>query len=99
MSERSFETAKKQLLGHVQNLFEELEQEMAFSHQEKYILLEDICENASDIDELKVAFERWYIEHEQDIRFEYSIQELWDHAMNDDTLFDTFEEKEEFDDD
>ena len=61
MSEEKFDKTKDTVLGHIQSLFEEMEQEMAVSHQEKYALLEDAFENASDEDELRVAFEQWFL--------------------------------------
>ena len=40
---------KSAVLSHVQSLFDEMEKEMALSHQEKYALLEDALENATDL--------------------------------------------------
>lgn len=98
MSEISFELAKIQLLKHIQNIFEEMEQEIILSHQEKYILLEDLCENASDVVELKVAFEQWYNEYVEEISFEYTVDELWDHSMSSESSYDMFDGKDELDD-
>jgi hypothetical protein len=103
MSEDSFEQSKSLLLNHIQTLLEEIEQELAMTHQEKYVLLEDGCENASDEDELRVAFEQWHIEHAEDIGFEHGIDDLWNHAMGaeimDDDNFDTDDGVTVFDDD
>ena len=40
MSEESYDDVKESVLAHIQNLFHELEEDMAMSHQEKYTLLE-----------------------------------------------------------
>lgn len=73
---------KRAVLAHVQALFQELEQEMAMSHQEKYALLEDAFANAADVDELRIAFEQWYAEHAPDLGLEHEVEELWDQAVN-----------------
>mgnify|MGYP001570751557 CR=1 FL=1 len=73
---------KRAVLPHIQRLFQELEENMAMSHQEKYALLEDAFENATDADELRVAFEQWYAEHAGDLGLEHEVEELWDQAMN-----------------
>ena len=87
MSEEKFEKTKDTVLAHVQNLFEELEQEMAVSHQEKYALLEDAFENASDEDELRVAFEQWFSEHSDDLNLDYNdADEFWAAAMGEDAV-------------
>lgn len=75
-----FVNTKQSVLDHISQLFEEMEQEMAMSHQEKYALLEDAFESASDVDELRVAFEQWYHDHADDVEFEHEVAELWDHA-------------------
>ena len=51
---------------------------MAMSHQEKYALLEDAFENATDAAELRVAFDQWYADHAAEIEFEHEAHELWD---------------------
>lgn len=76
-----FENIKEAVLDHIANLFEEIEQETVVSHQEKYALLEDAFEQASDADELRVAFDQWYSEHADDIGFDHDADELWDHAV------------------
>src|SRR3989338_8694980 len=48
MEEEHFDAAKEALLAHIEQMFLEMEEEMAHSHQEKYALLEDAVENASD---------------------------------------------------
>lgn len=75
-----FEKTKSSVLAHMQQLFAEMEEEMAISHQEKYALLEDAFENASDVDELRVAFDQWYNEHDDDLDLEATVDELWSQA-------------------
>jgi hypothetical protein len=89
----TFEKTKSSVLSHIQQVFAEMEEEMAISHQEKYALLEDAFENASDNDELKVAFEQWYHEHDADLDLDMSVDELWSQASGMAT------EKEDDDDD
>ncbi|OIO19090.1 MAG: hypothetical protein CO029_04495 [Candidatus Magasanikbacteria bacterium CG_4_9_14_0_2_um_filter_41_10] len=76
-----FEKAKTDVLGHIEALLEEIEQEIALSHQEKYALLEDAFGSASDVDELRVAFDQWFMEHSEDIGFDHTVDEIWDHAL------------------
>ncbi|MBP9695040.1 MAG: hypothetical protein KBD73_01370 [Candidatus Magasanikbacteria bacterium] len=76
-----YDVVKEAVLAHIQALFEEMEEEMAMSHQEKYALLEDAFENATDVDELRVAFEQWYADHSDEVEFEHEVDELWDHAV------------------
>jgi hypothetical protein len=83
MGEQKFEATKKSVLNYIQSMFEELEEEMAISHQEKYALLEDAFENAVDEGELKVAFDQWYSDHAEDLDLDYEVDELWDLAMSD----------------
>lgn len=82
MIEQDYDAIKESVLAHMQALFEEMEEEMAVSHQEKYALLEDAFENATDIDELRVAFEQWYAEHAEELELEHEADELWDMAMS-----------------
>ncbi len=77
----NFSRTKKTLLSHVEVLFEEIEQETVMSHQEKYALLEDVLDGATDVDELRVAFDQWYAEHAEDIGFEHESHEIWGHAL------------------
>jgi DNA-binding transcriptional regulator/RsmH inhibitor MraZ len=79
--DEQFEQIKRAVLEHIEKMFAEMEEEMAMSHQEKYALLEDAFESASDTDELRVAFERWYHDHSDEVEFDHSHVELWDHAM------------------
>ncbi len=79
----SYEDAKYALLGKVQEIFREMEEESVVSHQEKYSLLEDVLENASDTGELRVAFEQWYNDHSEEVDFEHNIDDIWDMALND----------------
>ena len=76
-----FRKVKKAVLEHVQSIFEEMEESMAMSHQEKYALLEDACENATDKDELRVALEQWYAEHGEELELDRDIDEIWDGAL------------------
>jgi len=80
MSEEKYDELKGSVLEHIQTLFDEMEDELAMSHQEKYALLEDALENASDEAELKVAFEQWYNDHSSDLGWDYEATELWDRA-------------------
>ncbi len=79
--ELDYDDAKTAVLEHIQQLFHEIEEEAVVSHQEKYTLLEDSFENATDTDELKVAFEQWYHNHADDVDFEHEIEELWTNAL------------------
>jgi len=79
--EYEYDEAKSALLEHIKELFEELEGEMAMSHQEKYALLEDILENATDTGELKVAFEQWCAEHIVDLDLDEDADDLWEQAL------------------
>lgn len=81
MEDEQHELIKESLLAHIQTIFEEMEEGMAMSHQEKYTLLEDSLENATDVAELRVAFEQWYADHADEIEFEQEADELWHHAM------------------
>jgi hypothetical protein len=104
-----FEKARTDVLSHVETLLEEIEHEIALSHQEKFALLEDSFLNASDIDELRVAFDQWYSEHAEDIGFEHTSGEMWDHALggehssfladDDDVVLDDEEEDDEEEED
>ena len=82
MSEQKFETTKAAVLKHISGLFEEMETEMTMSHQEKYALLEDAFEQATDGDELRVAFDQWFTDHEEELNLDHQAEELWNHAIN-----------------
>lgn len=106
MVDDPFSKTKKSVLGHIEKLFEEIEQEMAISHQEKYALLEDAFENASDVDELRVAFDQWFSDHADDLGFEEELDELWDQAVAEDEdadieedVFEDVEVEDAFDED
>ena len=101
MQEEIFEKMKSDVLGHMQNIFEEMEGDMKMAHQEKYTLLEDSFGQASDADELRVAFEQWYQEHSEDLELEHSSHELWEHATvpDDDDDYEDDEKNQEDDDD
>ena len=81
MSEEQFYRVKNAVLAHVQTTFEEIEESMAMMHQEKYSLLEDACENANDVDELRIAFEQWHRDHSEELVLEESVDDLWDGAL------------------
>jgi hypothetical protein len=95
MSEDSYDDIKESVLGHIQSLFHELEEDMAMSHQEKYTLLEDVFENASDAEELRVAFEQWYVDHSDDLNLEYTVSELWDQALGGEIDYDNYSSDDE----
>ncbi len=76
-----FRKVKTAVLGHVQSLFDEMEESMAMSHQEKYALLEDACENATDKDELRVALEQWYAEYGEELEMDRNVDEIWQEAL------------------
>lgn len=82
MHEDRFESLKEALLEHMRSMFEEIEAELARSHEEKFALLEDAVSNATDLDELRVAFEQWYSEHSADLALEFEADEIWDAAVN-----------------
>lgn len=84
MSEEIFEETKALVLAHIQQLFKQMEEDMVISHQEKYNLLEDSLEQASDTSELRVAFDQWYGDHAEEIEFEHDADDLWDNAVNGD---------------
>jgi hypothetical protein len=81
MGKESFHTVREAVLGHMQDLFADMEEALAMAHQEKLALLEDAFHNAVDADELRVAFEQWYYDHAEDLEVEQSVDELWDMAL------------------
>lgn len=76
-----FNKVKRALLDHVHATFEEMEQSAALRHQERFALLEDSFESATDVDELRVAFEHWHSDHSEDLELEQDVDEMWDAAM------------------
>lgn len=82
MQEEQLEIVKGNLLTHMRQVFSEIEQGMARTHEEKFALLEDAVTTASDFDELKVAFEQWYLDHSADVEIEYEVEEIWDAVLN-----------------
>lgn len=82
MSEDKFDSIKIALLEQVRDLFEEIESDIARSHEEKYALLEDSLEDATDIDELRVAFEQWYADHGSEMDLDCGMDEIWEVAVN-----------------
>lgn len=93
MAKERYEEIKDAVLFHIQSLFDEMEEDMAMSHQEKYTLLEDAFENASDEDELRVAFEQWYAEHSEDLGLDFEADELWEKALGGDLNYDSLKEE------
>lgn len=81
MAQDHYTLVKDAILGHVRETFEEIEDGLARSHEEKYALLEDALENASDVAELKVAFEQWFADHAEELELEYELDEMWAHAV------------------
>ena len=69
------------------------------SHQEKYALLEDSFEGATDEDELRVAFERWYADHAEDLKLDYEVDELWESALNGELNYDNYTRESNDDED
>lgn len=82
MSEERHVDLKQALLEHVRDIFQEIEADVARSHEERFAMLEDVLENASDGVELRVAFEQWYADHAQELELEYQLEEMWDHAVH-----------------
>lgn len=101
MTQDRFDRTKRAVLTHIRAVFEQMEEELALSHEEKYALLEDAFENATDGDELRVAFDQWYTDHADDLELDHGPDELWDHAVNteDEDEDEDEEEYEEGDDD
>ena len=97
MVKERYEEIKDVVLTHIQSLFDEMEESMAMSHQEKYTLLEDAFENASDEDELRVAFEQWYAEHAEDLDLGFKVDELWEKALGGDLNYDSLKEQNDED--
>lgn len=79
--DEQYGVVKGALLSHVREIFQEIEDDVALSHEEKYALLEDALESASDVDELRVAFEQWHAEHAQELEMEYEVEDMWDTAI------------------
>ncbi len=82
VEEYSYHEIKQALLDHIREIFDEIEEELARSHDEKYVLLEDMLENANDISELKVAFEQWFMDHAVDLDWEYEIEDIWNNVLD-----------------
>lgn len=98
MNQEHYEDVKEAILAHIQHLFQEMEENIAMSHQEKYALLEDAFENASDVTELRVAFEQWYVDHADDIGLDAGAGELWDKAIRGDLNYDSLKEEKDEED-
>lgn len=82
MTQDHYELVKDALLKHIREIFEEIEEGLVRSHEEKFAMLEDALNNASDVDEIKVAFDQWYSDHSGELDFEYEVDELWDNALS-----------------
>ena len=72
---------KEAILNYIKNRLEEIERDLAMSHQEKFAQLENALESSVDEDELKMAFERWYQEHQGSIDFKEDIDDIWEQAL------------------
>ncbi|MBT3539189.1 hypothetical protein HOF40_00800 [Candidatus Parcubacteria bacterium] len=83
MSEEHYDIVKEAVLNHLREVFEEIEVDIARTHEEKYAMLEDVLENAGDVDELKVAFTQWYNDQADDLELEYELEELWQNSLGD----------------
>lgn len=77
----TFPKVKNALLSYVNSTFEEMEESAALRHQERFALLEDAFESATDVDELRVAFEQWHSDHSEDLELEQDVDEMWDGAL------------------
>lgn len=75
------EEYKKALLDFIQEVLQEIEEEAAISHGEKYALLEDALNSATDKSELRLAFEQWCNDND-DIGLGYSPEDIWDLSIN-----------------
>lgn len=97
MEHESFDDVKDNVLAHIQQMFEEIEEELAISHQEKYTLLEDAFEQATDVDELRVAFEQWYSEHADDLELDLEADDLWEQALTGEDMYSDEEDEDDYD--
>lgn len=75
------EDLQQAVLGYIRSRLNEVEQDLAVSFQDKYAHLEEVITQAVDKEELKVAFERWYIEHREDLKALEGIDDLWEQAL------------------
>ncbi|OIO18384.1 MAG: hypothetical protein AUJ23_03715 [Candidatus Magasanikbacteria bacterium CG1_02_32_51] len=82
-SDENYLLVKTALLSHVRELFEEIESELARFHEEKFAMLEDALEGASDIEELQVAFSQWFNDQGEDLDLGYELEEIWNNALDD----------------
>lgn len=93
-----YDFVREAVLNHIQNVFQEIEAEAVMSHQEKYALLEDAFHNATDVGELKVAFDQWYSDHADDLSLEVEADELWDQAVSgEEGSLDSYTSDDDFD--
>ncbi|PIR78588.1 MAG: hypothetical protein COU28_00845 [Candidatus Magasanikbacteria bacterium CG10_big_fil_rev_8_21_14_0_10_36_16] len=82
-SDENYLLVKAALLGHVRELFEEIESELARFHEEKFAMLEDALEGASDTEELQVAFTQWFNDQGEELDLGYELEEIWNNALDD----------------
>ncbi|MBT3817560.1 MAG: hypothetical protein HOE80_02130 [Candidatus Magasanikbacteria bacterium] len=98
MQEEHINRTRQAMLRHIESVFQEIEESTMIQHQEKYAMLEDTFENANDVDELRMAFEQWYIDHADDLQLENSVDDLWTigtSSIDDEEDYDEYEEEEE----
>lgn len=81
MEDIEHENLQQAILDYLRTRFDEIEDDLAVSYQEKYAHLEDVISQAVDKEELKVAFERWYLEHQEDLEILEDIDDLWEQAL------------------
>jgi len=82
-SDENYLLVKEALLAHIRELFEEIESELARFHEEKFAMLEDALEEASDTEELQVAFAQWFNDQAEDLDLGYELEEIWNNALGD----------------
>ncbi|MFA7315142.1 MAG: hypothetical protein WC025_04440 [Candidatus Magasanikbacteria bacterium] len=82
-SDENYLLVKVALLNNVREIFEEIESELARFHEEKFAMLEDALEGASDTEELQVAFSQWFNDHADDLDLGYELEEIWNNALDD----------------
>jgi hypothetical protein len=80
--DEKFELIKQALLEYMREYFDEMERAYSKTLQSKLALLEDSLQDATELSELKVAFEQWYFEHERGIDFEHDVMALWELAIS-----------------
>lgn len=81
-SDENYLLVKEALLTHIRELFEEIESELARFHEEKFAMLEDALEGASDTEELQVAFSQWFNDNSDELDLGYELEEIWSNALD-----------------